>query len=101
MTGAAHAVLTPYWTARLGRDSFVVRLSSQEPEERRLATRNRYSPVVLAMTLLATLARSPEQVFTRDMLPEVQGVEVWESVESVTGQWEALPADEADRRPRR
>ena len=26
-----------------------------EPEERRLATRNRYSPVVLAMTLLATL----------------------------------------------
>ncbi|MDR7232930.1 alanine/glycine:cation symporter family protein [Agrococcus sp. BE272] len=42
-----------------------------------------------------------DPVFTRDMLPEVQGVEVWESVESVTGQWEALPADEAGRHPRR
>ncbi|WP_347754088.1 alanine/glycine:cation symporter family protein [Agrococcus sp. ProA11] len=31
-----------------------------------------------------------DPVFTRDMLPEVQGIEVWESVESVTGQWEAV-----------
>ncbi|MET4895639.1 PhzF family phenazine biosynthesis protein [Sphingomonadaceae bacterium jetA1] len=28
VTGAAHAVLTPYWTARLGRDSFVAEQAS-------------------------------------------------------------------------
>lgn len=36
-----------------------------------------------------------DPVFTRDMLPEVRGVEVWESVESVTGQWETIDPDAA------
>ena len=31
-----------------------------------------------------------DPVFTRDMLPEVRGIEVWESVESVTGQWQTI-----------
>lgn len=39
-----------------------------------------------------------DPVFTRDMLPEVRGVEVWEDAESVTGQWTVLPAATDDRR---
>ncbi|WP_405217227.1 alanine/glycine:cation symporter family protein [Agrococcus sp. Ld7] len=35
-----------------------------------------------------------DPVFTRDMLPEVRGIEVWESVESVTGQWETVDPEE-------
>lgn len=39
-----------------------------------------------------------DPVFTRDMLPELRGVEVWEDAESVTGQWTVLPAA-TDERP--
>ena len=44
-----------------------------------------------------------DPVFTRDMLPELRGVEEWRDVESVTGQWTTVaPADEqrAAREPR-
>ncbi len=40
-----------------------------------------------------------DPVFTRDQLPELRGVEVWESVETVTGKWRAVGADEAPARP--
>jgi len=38
-----------------------------------------------------------DPVFTRDMLPEVQGIEVWESVESVTGSFAPVERRAADR----
>ncbi|WP_413316406.1 alanine/glycine:cation symporter family protein [Agrococcus sp. 1P02AA] len=40
-----------------------------------------------------------DPVFTRDMLPEVRGIEVWEDAESVTGQWEVVdPAQDTRAR---
>ena len=39
-----------------------------------------------------------DPVFTRDMLPELRGVEVWEDVESVTGQWRAVDPDGVEQR---
>lgn len=37
-------------------------------------------------------------VFTRDQLPELRGVEVWEDAESVTGQWETVDPNAAQER---
>ncbi|WP_206446273.1 amino acid carrier protein [Agrococcus sp. KRD186] len=41
-----------------------------------------------------------DPVFTRDMLPEVRGIEVWEDVQTVTGQWEVVEPEAETERPR-
>lgn len=53
VTGAAHAMLTPYWSARLGRDSFVARQASRRGGT--VHCRNADDRIILGGTCVTTI----------------------------------------------